>query len=313
MQRYGISKITLGTAQLGFNYGINNFQGQPTEEETYKILKYAFSNGIDSIDTAPVYGNSERIVGEFIKEINARKTFVITRLEAQNYPEKLWEDKEALLQRMEHELIESCMNIPLAKIPAYIFHFADQAFKNNGILLDELVKIKKQGYVKFIGTSLYIGKELERCIDDKRIDVVQIPFSILDRRLLESGLLSKAGKRGLIIFARSVFLQGLVFMDRLPVKLWNAREVIRKLYRLAYICDMSINELCLRYVLSVNEISSVVIGIDSLKQLKENIRIASLGSLDKNIMKEIEKLPQMPADLIDIRSWGQRFDFGRNK
>ena len=55
---------------------------------------------------------------------------------------------------MEHELVESCMNIPLAKIPAYIFHFADQAFKNNGILLDELVKIKKQGYVNQLGRHL---------------------------------------------------------------------------------------------------------------------------------------------------------------
>ncbi len=313
MQRYGISKITLGTAQLGFNYGINNFQGQPTEEETYKILKYAFSNGINSIDTSPNYGNSERIIGKFLDKHLSWKITLITKLEAQNFPEKIWDDKKILRQRIEREFRLSCRNLNLKRIVIYMLHFADQAFKNNGIILDELMKLKKKGYVYHIGTSLYIGKELERCIDDKRIDVVQIPFSILDRRLLESGLLSKAGKRGLIIFARSVFLQGLVFMDRLPVKLWNAREVIRKLYRLAYICDMSINELCLRYVLSVNEISSVVIGIDSLKQLKENIRIASLGSLDKNIMKEIEKLPQMPADLIDIRSWGQRFDFGRNK
>lgn len=305
-----ISKFTLGTAQLGFNYGINS-PGQPTEQESHEILKYAIANGINSIDTSPNYGNSERIVGEFIKQNKPGKLFLITKLEAQDFPDILWDDKDALLRIIKCKLIGSCMNIPLAKISAYILHFADQAFRDDGIILDILVKLKRQGFIKYIGTSLYTGKELERCIDDKRIDIVQIPFSILDRRLLESGLLRKAKERGLIIFARSVFLQGLVFMDinKLPLKLKDAKKAIYRLQLLAYSYDMSVNELCLRYVLLINELDSIVIGIDSLEQLKENIKVASLGSLDKDILKEIERLPQMPADLIDIRSWGQRFDF----
>ncbi len=329
----GISKLTLGTAQLGLDYGINFSQGQPSEKESQKILKYAFANGINAIDTSPNYGDSERRIGKFMETImetidNNRSiaslscflvgqkdidAFVITKLDAQDFSEKLWKDKKALLQRVENELIESNMNFPLVEISAYLLHFADQAFRDGGVVLDILVKLKRQGFINLIGTSLYTADELERCIDDKRIDVVQLPFSILDRRLLESGLLRKARERGLVIFARSVFLQGLVFMQQLPFgKGFNnakATMAVSGLNRLAEFCDMSVNELCLRYVLSINEVSSAVIGVDSLKQLKENIRVASLGLLDKDIMKEIERLPQMPAELVDIRSWGQRFDF----
>ena len=306
----GISKLTLGTAQLGFDYGINS-SGQPTESESFQILKYAFANGISSIDTAPNYGNSERMIGEFIKKIDARKAFIITKLDAQDFPNEIWKDKKALSQKVERMLYLSWTNLRLARISAYILHFADQAFRDGGVVLDILVELKKKGFINLIGTSLYTGEELERCIDDKRIDVVQLPFSILDRRLLESGLLRKASERGLIIFARSIFLQGLVFMQQIPVQLSNAQMTISGLYQLAAICDMSVNELCLRYVLSIDEVSSVVVGVDNLKQLKNNIAIASLGPLDKDILKRIEGFPQMPAELIDIRSWGQDYKIAR--
>jgi len=308
INKRGISRITLGSTQLGLDYGINPVNQVSTAAETHEILKYAFTNGINSIDTSPIYGSSEKRIGKFIKEIDSKEIFVITRLEAQEFSDEIWDDRKALSKRIDKEFELSKTRLNLRQIPAYILHFADQSFKNNGIILDKLVEMKKKGFIKFIGTSLYTGDELERCIEDTRIDVVQLPFSILDRRLLESGLLNKAHRRGLIIFARSIFLQGLVFMQWLPAQLSNAQETIDTLHYLVAICDLSVNELCLRYVLSIKEIS-VVIGIDSLKQLKENTRVASLGSLDKSILKKVEKLPQMPADLIDIRSWGQNYNF----
>lgn len=309
--KYKVSKIILGAAQLGLHYGINSVS-QPTEDEVFRILKYAFVNGLNAIDTSPIYGSSERRIGEFIKGIDARKIFMITRLEAQDFPKKTWGDKKALSQRVEKEFRLSCANLNLTKIPAYILHFTDQAFKNDGVILDELMKIKKKGYIEFIGTSLYTSEELERCIADKRIDIVQIPFSILDRRLLESGLLSKARERGLIVFARSVYLQGLVFMHRLPTELNNARETINSLHLLADSYDLSISELCLRYAFSVNEIPLVTTGVDNLEQMKENVGLVSLGLFGKSILKEIERLPQMPPELIDVRSWSQSYNFRRN-
>jgi len=309
--RYGISKITLGSVQLGLRYGINS-SGQPTEDETLEILEYAFANGLNAIDTCPSYGDSERRIGKFIRGTDARALFVITKLEAQDFPEEIWGDRRALSEKIQRELDFSCWRLNLRTAPAYIVHFADEAFRDGGIILDELVK--RKDHILAVGTSLYTGDELERCIDDERIDMVELPFSILDRRLLESGLLRRARERGLMVFARSVYLQGLVFMDpdRLPGNLGDAKEALDNVHHTAHSHRMSIGELCLRYVLSVNGVTSLIVGADNLEQLKENIRMASLGPLDKAILKEIEGLPQMPRKLIDIRSWGQRYDFTRS-
>lgn len=310
---YENNRIIMGTVQLGLDYGVNTI-GQPTEDETFKMLRYALDNGLNSVDTAPVYGESETRIGKFIKETKAQNICVTTKLEAQSFPDETWDDEDALCQKVREEFNCSCRNLNLKRIPVYILHFADQSFRNDGIILKELVKMKKEGYIEYIGTSLYTGEELEKCIDDKTIDLVQIPFSILDRRLLESGLLSRAKKRGLMVFARSIYLQGLVFMPPtlIPIRLGRAKKALDGLRQLADSHNMSISELCLRYVLSISEISSAVIGMESLKQLKENIKIASLGLLDRYILKDIEKLRQMPSDLIDIRSWNQSSSFRRN-
>lgn len=308
--KYRISKITLGAAQLGLHYGVNSV-GPPTKDEAFEILKYAFANGLNTIDTSPIYGSSEKRIGKFIQQNKIQKIFLITKLEAQNFPEEIWEDKKALSRKVERDLYLSFTNLKLIPISAYILHFADQAFKDKGIILSELAELKKKGYIEFIGTSLYTDEELKKCINDERIDIIQVPFSILDRRLLESGLLTKAKERGVIIFARSIYLQGLVFMDKLPSRLNSAKKIIDGLHRLANICNMSVNEVCLRYVLSINEISSVVIGVSTLEHMKKNIKIASLGPLNKNMLRKIEKLPQMPTELIDIRSWSPGYDFIR--
>ena len=61
--RLNSSKLILGTAQFGLNYGITNTT-QIQSNEIQKILKYAEKEGITSIDTSSNYGSSERVIGE---------------------------------------------------------------------------------------------------------------------------------------------------------------------------------------------------------------------------------------------------------
>lgn len=308
-----IRKLGLGTVQLGLAYGIA--MSKPlTENEAFSILQYALNNGIDLLDTAPVYGNSEKRIGEAIKKTGAQEVHVVTKLEAQEFPEEVWADKAALSRKVKEEFERSCARLKLERVAGYILHFAAQAFRNDGVVLDELVKMKKVGSIEFTGTSLYTGEELERCLDDKRIDAIQAPFSILDRRLLESGLLGRASKRGLIVLTRSTYLQGLLLvgLDELPACVKGAKQAINNVHTLARSCDMSTAELCLRYALSINEISLVVVGVASLQQLREAVKIAALGPLEDDVLRKVESLPQMPVDLIDVRSWSQNYDFRRN-
>ena len=60
-----MNKIVLGTAQFGLDYGINNKRGRIRADEVLRMLDEAASSGIDTVDTAYSYGDSEKIIGDF--------------------------------------------------------------------------------------------------------------------------------------------------------------------------------------------------------------------------------------------------------
>ena len=65
---YNSKKIIIGTAQFGLNYGIANKNGQVGEDKIESILNFAFKNGINTLDTAKIYGNSEIFIGNYLKK-----------------------------------------------------------------------------------------------------------------------------------------------------------------------------------------------------------------------------------------------------
>jgi aryl-alcohol dehydrogenase-like predicted oxidoreductase len=75
---FDISKITLGTVQLGLKYGIANKVGKPDLKSAYEILQIASQNGINSFDTAPNYGDSEKILGQYFQQSGSTIKPVIT-------------------------------------------------------------------------------------------------------------------------------------------------------------------------------------------------------------------------------------------
>ena len=62
-----MNKLALGTVQFGLDYGVTNYNGQVATREVRNILDYAKDNGIDTLDTASGYGNSEKILGKIEK------------------------------------------------------------------------------------------------------------------------------------------------------------------------------------------------------------------------------------------------------
>mgnify|MGYP001285447175 CR=1 FL=1 len=87
------SKLILGTVQFGLNYGINNSLGQLPKTSIFEILDYAYANGIKILDTAESYGNSQEIIGEFIKSNPKKKFKIITKLSASKDISKIKLDK----------------------------------------------------------------------------------------------------------------------------------------------------------------------------------------------------------------------------
>lgn len=302
-----ISKITLGTAQIGFDYGIANIDGKPNFKTAIKLLEFAWDNGINTFDTAPSYGNSEEIIGSFISsksKKDVRNIVISSKLSKIELKEKI--SFENLYNHIIKEIFQSINNLKIKSIPIYLLHHAPDIHLKNGIVIECLNQIKEEGLIKKLGISVYDIKQVEVLLTYKEIDVIQVPFNLFDHRLIKTGLLKKLEKKKIIIFARSVYLQGLFFksLNELPQDLRIAKKSLKKLIDITNNYQLDIAELAALFVRDTPEISSMVIGAESIAQVKKNIEILNKNPLNKEIREVIlEDFAEVPKKIIDPRLW----------
>ena len=294
MQNRMINKLILGTAQFGLDYGANNERGKVPRKKALLILEQALEYGIGFLETAPRYGNSEEIIGEFIKD---NKVFfkIISKI-----PLCKPRDVSAFLKA-------SLSKLNLNNLYGYLVHDFEY-FSNDPKLLDELVKLKEQGKVEKIGFSLYYPKELQFLLNKRiKIDIVQIPFSIFDQRFLEYFPVLK--DLNVEIHVRSLFLQGFVFkktgeisdkMSALRPKLGVLHDFSRKL-------NVPIAAICLNFAVLNRYIDNVIFGVDSKDNLQENVEGLSYLQEIKSIYYELERLKEDDEDIVSTKAWSKSF------
>ena len=206
------SKLTLGTVQLGMNYGIANKIGKPNSDESYDILVAALNGGINTVDTSIDYGKSEKIIGEFIKRKKDNNLNIVTKFNLVN-------NNSINLNQIRKEIYEqvnsSLNTFGIDKIPVYLFHQGkDQDMESYAepvsLVLSEL---KKDGLISVGGISLYNPHDVHFILENREFQAVQIPVNIFDQRLIVDGTLVKMKETNKIVFARSVYLQGLFFLN----------------------------------------------------------------------------------------------------
>lgn len=277
-------KLALGTVQFGLNYGINNSSGQVTEEEVSKILTFAKDHNLTYLDTARAYGNSEEVLGK-----NELHDFQLISKIAANAVDA-------------SDVYKSLQNLGIKKIYGYLFH-SFESYQNNPHIFDELVKLKNEGVIEKIGFSLYEPSELEYLIDQNiQFDLIQIPFNLLDKRFYP--LIKKYNH--LEVHVRSVFLQGLFFkpFKDLPIFLKPLQSVLEKLHTIAQNLDISMLQLALSYVNSIKEIDKLVLGVDTLDQLKSSLEnYSTLPILPTDITTQIDNIIIEHQDLLIPSNW----------
>lgn len=283
-----LERFILGTVQLGMPYGINNQLGQPSLSEANEIISEARNLGILKVDTADAYGQSSDILGAVgVRELQVLSKFI--------FSSEL--DSIASLAR------NSLGRLKTNYLYAYSFHrFGDYATYSNW---SEVEQLKDQGLVKHIGISLYSNEELAQVIEDPHINLIQLPFNLLDNWSVRGDLLKKAADVGKIIHTRSIYLQGLFFRDvaTLPASLEPIKPCLHRLQDIAKDARLSIAELCLGYVLSKTEIEGLVIGLESVEQLRGNAQIFNSVKIDKNVIREIEKIHVPTYELLNPGNW----------
>lgn len=278
-----ISKIAIGTAQFGMDYGISNIIGQSSKHEVEKILNFAKENGISLIDTAQSYGNSEKVIGS----LNEGRFNIVTKI-----------NSSINTSKRTREIVEkSLKRLGVKSIYGILFHDPESAFQAAKVH-EELNTLKEAGIIKKTGYSVYTPNELERLISKYGLpDIVQIPFNHLDRRFENLSIDLKA--KGVEIHSRSTFLQGLYFMN--PNDLSDHFKQVRPYLNLIRekMCDDNlIAGFLLNFVLSKPFIDKVVIGVNNVAQLKFN-----LNSLNKSFSNDVVEAPDVSNQILIPSLW----------
>ena len=200
------AQLCLGTAQFGSNYGITNQFGKPSNEEIDLILENALNYNISFFDTANSYGNSESLIGNKLKNKSLKFITKFSSGIKDSYTDKS-------ITPLEENFKETLKNLKRNNIDSYLLHNSNDLKKvNSQLLLEWLNQLKSQGRIKRIGISIYEESDLEG-IPLEEIDVVQMPISIYDQRLLRDSFIKKLLKYDISIHIRSIFLQGLLLQE----------------------------------------------------------------------------------------------------
>lgn len=296
-----VSEIGLGTVELGLKYGLPGAtdSAPPEEVEAARLLNRALDAGVSFIDTARVYGNSEEVIG---RAIAGRRSEYILATKVPHFGlENL--HGTALRTRVRESLEQSLRALRTDRVDILKIHSAPAGFMEAGEMIGLIDEFKRQGFVGFIGSSVY-ADSAEAAVDEPRQDCLQVAYSALDRTL-EKKVLPKAAERGTGIVIRSVLLKGVLTPRRehLPeplVELRNAADLLEGMARQA---GISLPELAYRYVLANPACHVALVGTSRWSELEETIRFAEAGPLPGDLSMQIRSVAVSNRRQLNPATW----------
>ena len=287
-----IEKIILGTVQMGLDYGINNSSGKISLDNSCMIFSKAFELGIDTIDTAEAYGNAHQVIGKF-HLLNPKIKFkVITKI-----------PHDIIAREIEQKIRTYINDLNVDSLEVLMFH-SFESYESNRSVIKDLNNLKNLGLIKHIGVSVYTNNQIETLLNNDDINVVQMPFNLLDNESIRGDLMNKMKVKGKIIHTRSTFLQGLFFKENfeksiISQKLSNELIAVKKISKEE---NVSISNLAFSYCLNQKNIDQVLIGVDSEIQLIQNTNALNY-KIDKKTIKKINAIKVNNSDLLNPSLW----------
>lgn len=294
-----LSNFGLGTVQFGLDYG---FTKRKTQEEVNDILNVAVDNNITLIDTAREYGDSEKKIGEFVKEydnnfIIATKLSLIDDLDNLNY--------SFLNNHIQTSIEESLSNLNLDKIPILLLHQVDERLYKNNDFWTCIADLKQDDMLCDFGVSVYdtdFTKEIIEMHGDI-IDYLQIPYNIFDKSF--DCLFDEFEKYNIDVISRSTFLKGIIPspVENIPDELKDILPYKLKLDEVCENLNIGAAELATLFVYYNQNISSTIFGVNSPQELENNIK--TIEEFNEDILNDVDfdDLTISDSRLIDPRQW----------
>ena len=301
-----VSSLGLGTVELGMDYGLRvpNAYGQPTTADAVRIIHAALDQGINLVDTARAYGDSEAIVGQALCD-RRQQAILATKIMPQG---ATLLSGTPLKQHMLDSLDTSLKLLRTDCIDLWQVHQIDEhLLTQSNIVAEVFAAARKSGKIRYTGGSTYGAEIPLKALATDLFDVLQVGYSVLDQRQADEAF-SLAAQKNVGIIARSLLLQG-VLTDRgdyLPDPLAALRERSHQFRQLAAEIDPDTSpaQLALAFGLAQPHIASVLIGVRTEAELAENLHARQV-SLPDPLLAKLHALRLDDANLLDPRWWEQ--------
>jgi aryl-alcohol dehydrogenase-like predicted oxidoreductase len=285
-----VPRLGLGSVQWGIPYGIANRSGQPSREGVAKMLATARSAGIDFIDTARSYGESERLIGDLTADDGYWSVATKLKAELGDESDCRPDNVQLLLEQADDSLASSRRLLKRAQIEILLLHRMRHRTACSGQIWDRLRRERSEGRVGKIGISTVSPREANLAIEDDEVEVVQVAASLADQRLVQDGFFDRARARGVMVVVRSVFLQGALMLEveQLPSPLRKLGPLLRALDDQARSAGVTRSELVFAHARRLGDV--VLVGCETEEQLKQDV----------SAWKRAESLPDPGPTLADL-------------
>lgn len=290
--------VCLGTVQFGTNYGVSNRHGQVSYTESLKIVQDGFERGMVYVDTAQAYGDSERVLGRVFSELSlSHQVQCISKLSPDFQFQQVHGLRESIRGSLERLQIPSLWGLMLHRISAWVL---DPDF------IEAIELLKQRQMIRHFGVSVYHPEEALRLIQQPHIDIIQVPFNVLDRRLIDNGFFKMAQTLQKPVFVRSLYLQGLLTLNEAHVRQKNmawAWPALNVLHHYVRVNNLDLNVFVLNALHSLMPNAIPVLGVDSLSQWRENVRDLSVPMASEMYKAWWQRLPSYPVKLLNPAQW----------
>tara|TARA_Y100001978_G_C23673119_1_gene424927 strand:- start:843 stop:1763 length:921 start_codon:yes stop_codon:yes gene_type:complete len=298
-----VVEICLGSAQFGFDYGITNLKGKVNISLIKEILNIAKKNKIKLIDTAQVYRESEINIGKSLFENSYFK--IITKLDLKGI-DLSSNDLEIILEK---KIQNSLNNLRQKKLEAVLIHDCE-ILKNKFSykLINWLNTLKERKLVNRIGISIYEKEEL-LYFPIETFDIVQLPFSLYDQRMLINGTLDLLKIHNIDIHIRSIFLQGLILQSYLKWPEFFSKSFIdhhKKVSNIAKELNISMLQMTFFFIKNFDYFDATLMGVTNKRELNQIINAWSIPTLSKSEKINYEDFSWSLKKDIDPRIWNEK-------
>ena len=311
--------LQLGAAQLGSRYGIANREGRPAEGVAAAMLRTAMNSGVEVIDTARDYGDSESLIGRLVPRGDASRLRVTTKLGLHD----LREDAEFSEVRtaVDASVFRSCRELRLQQLPVLLLHRSAHLHAWSGAAWRRLLELKEEGVIGELGVSVYDPAEIITVMEIEHLQHIQLPFNLLDRRWLVSeiqdAIRQLVVRNGVQVTARSVLLQGLLCLPAVDWPSFEGVDALKIKGEIQSLIDefgrLDVVDLCIAYVRSQSWIHSLVIGAETEAQLIKNVEYVNRKPLTDEQRELCDaRLPGGPEHLVNPAKWSENFSLKRS-